>query len=294
MHTLRRTVRFIINPASAGTSQSITPKKPRNTYAGAPGMQGLGRYYEMILACEGAPDPITAYLIDIKDCDKAVREAFVPLVNHACQHDPTIDPSLLLAQGFSALQRAVESRAPGLLPVRLASVCWFLTPTYSVEIQPAKNAITTIASGETPLATSAILRQRFDLAAAHRLHVPGFTPEHNRALFGKCNNPNGHGHNYQFEPAVVIPIGVPNTPAFSLADLEAAADTAIVSRFDHTHLNLDTTEFAEDVGLNPSVENIAMVFYRRLEAELKASHPTVHLQSLTVWETDRTSATFAP
>ncbi len=274
MITLRRTVRCIFNPQREGDAPSS------NTFAGSPTMRGLGRYYEFEVACRGEPNPVTAYLIDIKDVDRAVRTAIQPAVAHACEHAPDRDPAALLAGCVPALADAIRSpSSPRPNRVELASVRWFLTPWYSVEVELPMTATSP---------AHAILRERFDLAASHRLNVSTLTPEQNRAAFGKCNNPSGHGHNYQFEPAVRVPIA----GTFTLADLEAAADAAVVSRFDHTHLNLDTDEFAEGKGVNPSVENIAAVFFRRLDERLKASHPEVELVALTVWETDRTCATF--
>lgn len=276
MITLRRTVRCIFNPAAPPAS--VAPSV--NTFAGAPTMRGLGRYYEFLVCCRGEPNPITAYLIDIKDIDRAVRAAVQPTIAHACAHAPDSDPAPLLAACVPALADAIRSPSP-LRPnrVELASIRWFLSPWYSVEVEN-----TMLASH----ITHAILRERFDLAASHRLNVPTLTPEQNRAAFGKCNNPSGHGHNYQFEPAVRVPLG----GSFTLMDLEAAADAAILSRFDHTHLNLDTDEFGDAKGVNPSVENIAQVFFHRLDEHLRASHPEVDLAALTVWETDRTCATF--
>jgi 6-pyruvoyltetrahydropterin/6-carboxytetrahydropterin synthase len=163
----------------------------------------------------------------------------------------------------------------------LESVRWRLSPYYSVEVS-------TSGSPNSSSPTTALLRQRFDFAAAHRLNVPTLTPEENRALFGKCNNPSGHGHNYQVEPVVEVPL---DRPAFSLQDLERAVQSAIIDRFDHKHLNQDTEEFCvERGGVNPSVENIARVFFDLLSARL-ADAP-VRLRSITVWETDRTSATY--
>lgn len=136
-----------------------------------------------------------------------------------------------------------------------------------------------------------LLRQKFDFAAAHRLHVPGWTDEENRRAFGKCNNARGHGHNYQVEPCVAIRLDAP-VPTFTLQHLEAITDAAVIQRFDHKHLNEDTSEFATIGGLNPSVENIAKIVFGILAPEIAKASPDAQLRSITVWETDRTCATF--
>jgi len=158
--------------------------------------------------------------------------------------------------------------------VTLARLGWRLTPTYVLE-----------ADMTTAPSPRLLLRQRFDFAAAHRLHVPSLSDAENRAAFGKCNNPSGHGHNYQVEPCVAVPHGA----SFGLLDLERITGERVVEAFDHKHLNADTREFAAADGLNPSVENIARVFFDRLAPAVAAEGG--ELVALTVWETDRTSAT---
>jgi 6-pyruvoyltetrahydropterin/6-carboxytetrahydropterin synthase len=109
-------------------------------------------------------------------------------------------------------------------------------------------------------------REHFN--AAHRLHNPAWSDEVNRQVFGKCNNPNYHGHNYEL---VVKVTGVPDAGTGYVMDLKLLSDMVnelIVERFDHKNLNLDTAEFKH---LNPSAENIAIVIYDILRAELDAA-----------------------
>jgi 6-pyruvoyltetrahydropterin/6-carboxytetrahydropterin synthase len=159
-----------------------------------------------------------------------------------------------------------------------------LSPYYSWELSMS-------ASTGDPASRKAMLRQRFDFAASHRLHVASLSPEENTRLFGKCNLPNGHGHNYMIEPAVEVALSPAGEPALSLQTLEAIVDREIIERYDHKHLNLDTPEFGEQ-GVNPSVENIARVFFDRLEPRIREASPGARLAHVTVWETDRTSSTY--
>jgi 6-pyruvoyltetrahydropterin/6-carboxytetrahydropterin synthase len=241
-------------------------------------MQGLGRHYELDVACVGDIDPTTSYLIDIKTVDKAVRDKALPIIQRACLSQNT-NAQEVLVEVIAALRDSMGSR--------LEAVRWRLSPYYSLEMT---------ASSETkpPVfpATTAILRQRFDFAAAHRLHLPTLSTEQNQALFGKCNNPTGHGHNYQFEPSVVVPAKA-GIPGFTLQDLERLSQSTIIERFDHKHLNQDTAEFdLAKGGLNPTVENIARVFYELLSKAIAATGKGATLRTMTVWETDRTSATY--
>lgn len=267
MVELRRTIRFCINPP--GTAEATGS----NGFGGVPAMRGLGRYYELEAACRGDPDPVTGYLINIKHIDDAIRAGVIPIIEQACELAPAGEPVSLLPAMLEAATAALRDRG-----VRPSCLRWRLTPTYSVEMSPT-----------TP--HMAVIRQQFDLAVAHRLHAPSLTDDANRQTFGKCNNPAGHGHNYRIEVAISVPVG--GQPIVSLAWLEEVVGRTLVDRFDHTHLNVDTPEFRLPDGVNPSVENIAQVFFSLLAPEVaRTSKAKAELRSLTVWETDRTCATY--
>lgn len=268
MVRLRRSVRFSINPDESTGGL--------NGDGGIPSSAGLSRGYELEVTCSGTPDPVTGYLINIKAIDRAVRDWAVPIIADACNDAPTTHPGLLLPVLAAAVGEA--------LPVAVESVRWWLTPTLSMEVCAPMPSLTT-----PPVV---LVRQRFDLACAHRLHNPALSDDENRRLFGKCNNPAGHGHNYRVEPCIEVGFTPDGLPGLGTARLEAVVDEAIVQPFDHTHLNHDTEAFRDGSGLNPSVENIARVFYERLAPAVREASPLARLVSVTVWETDRTAATF--
>lgn len=101
--------------------------------------------------------------------------------------------------------------------------------------------------------------------AAHRLHNPNWSDEKNKAVFGLCNNPNYHGHNYELIVQVTGSIDPQTGYVVDLKYLSDLIKTHVSDRFDHQNLNLDTEEFAH---LNPTAENIAIVIYDKLRAEL--------------------------
>lgn len=108
--------------------------------------------------------------------------------------------------------------------------------------------------------------------AAHRLHNPAWDDETNRRIFGKCNNPHYHGHNYELTVKVT---GFTNPDTGYVMDMKVLSDVIqqqIIHRFDHRNLNLDCPEFAT---LNPSAENIAVVIYDILRQHIDSS---LHLQ----------------
>jgi 6-pyruvoyltetrahydropterin/6-carboxytetrahydropterin synthase len=268
MLILRRSVRFAINTRT----EAVDPAFPgSNGFAGIPAMRGLARFYEVNVACAGEPHPASGYLVNIKDVDRAVRDTIIPRLEAACATNPDQDPASILPSLLPPLDEALGGCCTALR--------WYLSPYYCLEM--ARHDLTTV-----------LLRQKFDFAASHRLHIPSLSDEDNRAIFGKCNHPGGHGHNYQFEPCLAIPLAS-GAPTYSLAELEALCDEVLIQPFDHKHLNQDTAEFdIERGGLNPTVENIARTFYDLLAAALAQRSAPVELRSMTVWETDRTSATY--
>lgn len=103
--------------------------------------------------------------------------------------------------------------------------------------------------------------------AAHRLYNPDWSFEQNDAVFGKCNNPSFHGHNYEL---VVKVTGVPDVNTGYVMDLKQLSDLIkreVHERFDHKNLNLDTTEFKH---VNPTAEHIAIVIYDLLRPHIDA------------------------
>ena len=104
--------------------------------------------------------------------------------------------------------------------------------------------------------------------AAHRLHNPDWSDEQNVAIFGKCNNANYHGHNYEL---IVQVTGAVDADTGYVIDMKVLSDLIkeeVIEPFDHKNLNLDTEEFSQ---LNPSAENIAIVIYEKLRKKLNSS-----------------------
>jgi len=101
--------------------------------------------------------------------------------------------------------------------------------------------------------------------AAHRLHNPNWNNEKNRSVFGACNNPNFHGHNYEMEVKVTGDVDPETGMVLDLSWLAKLIKTEIENRFDHKNLNLDVAEFQD---LIPSAENICLVIWQILRAQL--------------------------
>jgi 6-pyruvoyltetrahydropterin/6-carboxytetrahydropterin synthase len=103
--------------------------------------------------------------------------------------------------------------------------------------------------------------------AAHRLHNPDWSAEKNKEIFGLCNNPNYHGHNYELIIQITGTINPETGYVIDIKDLSVLAQEEVVKKFDHKNLNLDVPEFK---NLNPSAENIAVVIYHKLRVKIAA------------------------
>ncbi len=116
--------------------------------------------------------------------------------------------------------------------------------------------------------------------AAHRLHNPAWDAGRNERVFGKCNNPNYHGHNYNLTVRLTGPVDPETGYVYDLKRLSDLIRHEVLDRYDHRNLNLDTEEFRT---LNPTAENIAVVIWQRLRPRLEAGLAL----SVTLCETDR-------
>lgn len=260
---LARRVRFCLG-ARRRDPAGVVPGVRHNTFAGWPGMEGIGAFQELEVRCRGAADPRTGYAASLHRIDEAVREEAIPRIEQAFLAGS--DPEPVLAGVVAALQERLGES--------LAAVHWRLSPYHRLVMEPGVTG-------------RALICQQFEFSASHRLHSPDLSAERNREIFGKCNNPTGHGHNYRIEAAVSVDLGAPPQGRLTPPVLERIVDEVVIRRFDHRNLNLDTREFA---ALNPSVEHIARVCHDLLAAPVARAGGT--LERVTVWETDRTSCTY--
>ncbi|WP_374540409.1 6-pyruvoyl tetrahydropterin synthase family protein [Flavobacterium sp.] len=121
--------------------------------------------------------------------------------------------------------------------------------------------------------------------AAHRLYRKDWSMEQNDAVFGKCNNPNYHGHNYELIVSVTGEIDPETGFVMDVKILSDLIKEQIENKFDHKNLNLDVPEFAE---LNPTAENIAVVIWNLLRQHIKS---TLDLE-VVLYETPRNFVTY--
>jgi len=107
--------------------------------------------------------------------------------------------------------------------------------------------------------------RRYVFSASHRLHSDALTPDENKAAFGKCNNPHGHGHNYVVQVLVGGQVDKETGMVINLVDLDKVVQAEVLERFDHTNLNLDPL-FENRV---PTTENLCIAVYELVDGKLK-------------------------
>ncbi len=111
------------------------------------------------------------------------------------------------------------------------------------------------------------LTKRYSFSAAHRLHNHRLADEENRRLYGKCNNPYGHGHNYAVEVTVSGPVDRRSGMVCDLGELDAAVEREVLSRFDHENLNM----LPAFTGRVPTSENLALEIFQALARSFRGA-----------------------
>jgi 6-pyruvoyltetrahydropterin/6-carboxytetrahydropterin synthase len=158
-------------------------------------------------------------------------------------------------------------------------------PRRVADVQPvslARPAFFSRIEGAMDEAVAAVpvvrITRRVHFSAAHRLHNPALSDEQNRALYGLCNSPNWHGHNYELDVTVEGPIDPRTGYVADLADVRDVAEE-VLRDVDHRNLNLDVEWLRETL---PSTENLVVALWQRLAPRLPAK-----LVRLVLWETPR-------
>jgi 6-pyruvoyltetrahydropterin/6-carboxytetrahydropterin synthase len=126
---------------------------------------------------------------------------------------------------------------------------------------------------------AAIIRKEH-FNAAHRLFNREWSDEKNSQVFGKCNNPNYHGHNYELLVRLVGDINPATGYVYDMKKLSDLIQEHVIKKFDHRNLNLDVQEFKE---MNPTAENIAVVIWKILRDQIESHYEL----KVTLYETER-------
>lgn len=269
---LMREIRFSIDRdwalAARGEDGFAGAHPISNSWGGWPSAVGIAPYLVLRVTVSGVPESATGYLINIVELDKLLRNQAIPLTaTLLSQVGVKLTGEQLVRGIWEGVVHGVPERC------ELEKLQLWTTPFVSY---------TTMA--EEPSMVE--LTQCFEFSASHRLHVPSMSDAENKACFGKCNNPNGHGHNYQVEVTIGRQIMGDDGTVLPLPEFEEVVRREVIDRLDHKHLNADVREFQ---SVNPSVENIAKTIWGYLHGKLG----TAQMKRVRVWETAKTYAEYS-
>ncbi len=241
---------------------SLSPEENRSLFGQWASPYNHGHNYVLWFEVEGVVDPAHGMVVNIKDIDDLLKADVKSQLDQRSINDEVAafrdrSPSLENLIGYI---RSQMTRLPA--EVRLTGIRLDETETLYGEWRPEmpENQVT--------------LTRIYEFAASHRLHADGLNDHRNVELFGKCNNPHGHGHNYVLEVTVA---GEPHPVTGMIVDIESLDRTVhseVVDRYDHQNLNLDVPEFA---NLNPTSEVVAQQIFLRLQTTVPAKLHRVRL-----------------
>lgn len=268
---LTREVRFSIDRdwvrGAHGEEGFVGALPVTNSWGGWPSAVGVAPYLVLRATLEGPPDPVTGYLVNIRRIDALLREHAIPTAARRLSREGVhvTGERLVLDLWRDILP---ESPPEG----RLIALELRTTPFLAFAVREGDDSMVEVT-------------QQFEFSAAHRLHVPSLSDAENRAVFGKCNNPRGHGHNYQVDVSIVGEPDPRTGCVMPLPRFEELVRAHVIDALDHKHLNDDVPQFAR---LNPSVENIAGVIWHMLAPHVSPAE----LSRVRVWETAKTCAEY--
>lgn len=221
----------------------------------------------LVLKCvvSGQPEPDSGYICNVKVLDDLLRDI---VINHLI---PTLSPDQTAEGMLQTIARLVSDSWQ--FDSRIEEISLHLSPQLSYKITSEYESMV-------------CLTQQFEFSAAHRLNCDSLTESENKRLFGKCNNPAGHGHNYVVEITVASGSNeMVGQQVISLDEFEAIVKREIIDRLDHKYLNCDVEYFSK---VNPSVENIVVAVWNWLDGKFG----DVQLKNVKVFETPKTWAAY--
>ncbi len=244
---------------------SLTPEQNRERFGKWASPYNHGHNYVCYVSTSGLVQPENGMVVNIKFIDDILKDQVLKVYDQKSINDEIPE----FAHQSPSLENILRDLWQRIEPAL-----------------PSEVALTNLKLEETPLLYAELdenkkmtLTRTYEFAASHRLNASGLSHEENLKLFGKCNNPNGHGHNYVLEVTVG---GVPGADSGMLVDLvalDSAVNAAVVDRYDHKNLDQDVPELS---GQNTTSEIVALTIFQQLDGKLPAT-----LERVRLWETAR-------
>lgn len=224
-------------------------------FGAASNLNSHGHNYVLEVMVKGEVDASNGMVINLVTLDALLKTHVLANYDHKhlnCQHPVFAKNQYLQPTGENIAIEIWQRLAPSLPDGLLHRVRLYENSTRFVDYY-----------GEGLMV---YLTKVYEFSAAHRLHSHTLSDEENRDIFGKCNNPAGHGHNYVLEVTVKGPVDARTGLVAGLHFLDEVVEKQVYARFDYKHLNLDTPEFET---LNPTSENFVKVLWEVLAPNLR-------------------------
>ncbi|HWQ11600.1 MAG TPA: 6-carboxytetrahydropterin synthase [Roseiflexaceae bacterium] len=224
---------------------------------------GHGHNYTLEVTVTGPVDPATGMVMNITDLKAAVNAVLEGFDHkHLNEDTPYFRDSVPTTEN-------------------IVRVLWrLIAPTLPAGVSLARLRLYELSDlwAEYDGSDEAEFARSYVFSAAHRLHAPSLSEEQNRAIFGKCNNPNGHGHNYTVEVTVRGPVDAATGMAIDLQVMDRTV-RAVLDTLDHRHLDREVPAFA---GRTSTAENIVLYLWGELAPRFEG-----RLARITLWETGK-------
>lgn len=271
MVTMARRVTF--SASKIDWVAELSQDENRNIFGDSASPEPYGHNYILEVGVKGEISSKTGIIINIKELDAILRRAVLNKTHRRLLNK--IEPLCNQPVSCENLLGWIVQEVTEHLPTSVQPVYFRLskTPLDCVEWRASKL--------ETKARVPMLLTRVYEFAASHRLHSPHLSDEENRELFGKCNYPNGHGHNYLLEVTVTAPINPKDGRVMPAEMLDAIVHREVVDRYDHRHFNYDIPEFKD---LIPSTEVVTKMIWERLVAHIPEP---ARLYRIVVRETER-------
>ena len=260
---LSRRIRFCINP--------FLDEIPigANGYAGKPAGLGLSLYIEMALSLIGPVEEKSGFVINVNEIDHKTRQVALPIFIESVRRYWRSGQHISLLRLVGIIKQCKQALDSEFLEASI--------DRFNVNLTPFRK-ITLIGCQES---MSVHYSEKFEFAAMHKLWNSQLNSNENYRIFGKCANPNGHGHNYVIEVTVIVN----HADHFDSIHFSEVIDIHFISHVDHKNLNADVPFFSSK---NPTMENIAKFAWDCLCERIQGAK----LHRVTIWESDRTSCSY--
>jgi 6-pyruvoyltetrahydropterin/6-carboxytetrahydropterin synthase len=217
-----------------------------------------GHNYVLEVTVDGAVREDTGMVVNITEVKRDIVEQVVRALDRKSLNDE-VPPFDRVAPNLENLIRWIAKRIPAPGGAKLYRLRLYEMPDFYAELW--------LGSAPNAEAGMLTLTRGYHFSASHRLHSPFLTAEQNRELFGACNNPHGHGHNYELEVTVGGEIDEQTGMLVDIDALDEVVQKEVIERYDHRNLNAELPEFA---GKNPTSEALLQEIWNRLKQKVPA------------------------